>query len=405
MDKDPIIVVGGGLAGATCVAQLRERGFDGPLGLISAERHLPYERPPLSKDYLQGNSEPADFTVKDEAWYREHEVQVQLGTTATGIDRDARKLQLSDGASLDYGHLVLATGSRANPGKDIPGAQLPGVHVLRTVDDAQALRRTLLEGTRIAIIGSGWIGMEAAASARQQRAEVTVISPSRLPLADTLGQTFGNHLADLHREAGVRLMLKTRVERIERRENELVVHAGHRQVSADTVLLATGAIPNLELAQAAQLETADGVITDAALRTSDSRILAIGDIAQAFNTRLRQQLRVQHWDNAIRQGKLAAATLTGGQEDYDWLPYFFTDQFGLGMEFVGHRKPDDPEVLRGSVEDGEFILFWLHGGRVSAAMNVNTWDVNPALRALLGQQVDPARLADPGIGLDQLAGD
>lgn len=403
MHSEPILVIGGGLAAATCVTALREHGYTGELTLVSDEKHLPYERPPLSKDFLQGNSGLADFTVADDDWYRTHEVQLHLGVAAESIDRAGRTVQCTDGRILEYGQLVLATGSRANTGQGLPGSELPGVHVLRTVDDARTLRQVLLEGTRVAIIGSGWIGMEAAASARQRHAEVTVVSPSTTPLAAALGEGFGSYLTGLHRDAGVRLVLDTRVNRIEARGRELILHAGDRQISADTVLLAIGASPNLELARDAGLETDDGVVTDASLRTSDGRILAIGDIARSFNTRLRRQLRVEHWDNAIRQAKLAASTLTGGDAEYDWYPYFFTDQFDLGMEFVGHRLDGDTEVVRGNRQEGQFIMFWLREGRISAAMNVNIWDVNDSLRALLGRQVAPDRLADNSIPLDQLA--
>lgn len=405
MTESPIVIIGGGLAGATTAAELRGRGYTGKLSLLCAESHLPYERPPLSKDFLQGKNDLPDFTVHDGQWYAEHDVELKLDTAVTAIDRSAKQLTLSDGSTLGYAQLVLATGSYANTGGGIEGADLPGVRVLRTIDDARNLRESLKEGTRLAIVGSGWIGMEAAASARQQGAEVTVISPSRIPLSNVLGENFGNHLTRMHQEHGVQFELATHVDRIERSGQQLIVHAGSWQATADVVLLAIGASPNIELAAASGIETDHGVVVDASLRSSDAAVLAIGDIAQAFNTTLRRQLRVEHWDNAIRQGKLAAATLTDGGGEYDWQPYFFTDQFDLGMEYVGDRHPEDEEVVRGDFSDGEFIIFWLRDDRVSAAMNVNIWDVNDTLRALIGQRVHPERLADTSIELAQLGGE
>lgn len=403
MSEAPVIIIGGGLAGATAASELRERGYGGAVTLIAGEEHLPYERPPLSKDFLQGSSELPDFTVHDAQWYAKHDIDLLLGTRVEAIDRTAKRVTLDGGGTLDYAQLVLATGSRANPSGGIEGADLPGVRVLRTIDDARALREDLKEGTRLVIVGSGWIGMEAAASARQQGAEVTVISPSRIPLGNVLGEPFGNHLTRMHQEAGVQFELATHVDRIERGADQLVVHAGSWQTGADLVLLAIGASPHLEVAAASGIETDHGVVVDASLRSSDPDVLAVGDIAQAFNTTLRRQLRVEHWDNAIRQGKLAAATLTGTDEQYDWLPYFFTDQFELGMEYVGDRQDGDADVVRGDMDEGEFIMFWLREGRITAAMNVNIWDVNDTLRSLVGQRIDPERLQDTSIELGQLA--
>ncbi|HJX78277.1 NAD(P)/FAD-dependent oxidoreductase [Glutamicibacter sp.] len=404
MGQDSIVIVGGGLAAATTVNELREQGHTGTITLIGQEQELPYERPPLSKGYLQGNDKLEDFTVKPAQWYQEHNVQLHLGVRAEKIDRENQQVSLSDGSTVDYDQLVLATGARPNLGgkKPLKGHDLPGVHLLRTVEQAQALRETLSEDTQLAVIGSGWIGMEVAASARSRGARVTVYSPDEVPLAKVFGDRFGHHLLELHQRNGVDVRTSTRVDAIQETDGHLEVVSSAGTSRADVVLLAIGAVPNIELAQEAGLKTERGVVVDASLRSSDPKILAIGDIAEAFNTSLRRQLRVEHLDNAIRQGKLAAATLLGRDQNYDWAPYFFTDQFDLGMEYVGYSAPEDISVVRGDTETGEFIVFWLSESKITAAMNVNIWDVNDTLRGLLGQSIDQERLTDQSVDLAEL---
>ncbi|PRB68010.1 FAD-dependent oxidoreductase [Arthrobacter sp. MYb213] len=404
MGQDSIVIVGGGLAAATTVNELREQGHTGTISLIGQEQELPYERPPLSKGYLQGNDKLEDFTVNPASWYQEHNVQLHLGVRAEKIDRENQQVSLSDGSTVDYDQLVLATGARPNLGGKQPfeGHDLPGVHLLRTVEQAKALRETLSEDTQLAVIGSGWIGMEVAASARSRGARVTVYSPDEVPLAKVFGDRFGHHLLELHQRNGVDVRTATRVDSIQETDGHLEVVSSAGTSRADVVLLAIGAVPNIELAHEAGLKTERGVIVDASLRSSDPKILAIGDIAEAFNTSLRRQLRVEHWDNAIRQGKLAAATLLGQDQNYDWAPYFFTDQFDLGMEYVGYSAPEDISVVRGDTETGEFIVFWLSEGKVTAAMNVNIWDVNDTLRGLLGRSIGHERLTDQSVDLTDL---
>lgn len=402
MNPETIVVIGAGLAAATLVSELRSRGYDGVLRLIGDEASLPYERPPLSNGYLQGSDTVEDFTVNTAAWYAENHVDLRLDTHAISIDRKHQHVVLADGTTLDYDALVLATGARSRLGGEEPmaGHDLPGVHTLRSLADADALKTEIAQGKQVAVVGSGWIGMEVAASARSLGARVTVYSPDEVPLAKVFGERFGHHLLELHQGHGVDVRTGTRVQGIELADGHLQVISDIGSSRADVVLLAIGAVPNVELAETAGLDVDHGVVVDASLRSSDSKILAIGDVAQAFNTRLRRQLRVEHWDNAIRQGKLAAATLTGADQAYDWLPYFFTDQYDLGMEYVGDAAPGDETVLRGS--ENEFIIFWLREGRITAAANVNIWDVNDTLRGLVGRQIDPARLEDTAIELGDL---
>lgn len=403
MAEESIVVLGAGLAGATAVTELRKQGFAGPLVLIGDEPDLPYERPPLSKGFLQGSEDPADFTVHDAAWYREHQVALRLGIAAISIESARRQVLFADGSAVDYDHLVLATGSRANLGGNVPmaGYDLPGVHTLRKLSDAKSLRAQITDGAQVAVVGSGWIGMEVAASARQLGARVTVYSSSKVPLASIFGERFGHYLLELHQRHGVDVRT-AKVQGIEQVDGHLQVLSDAGASRADVVLLAIGAVPNVQLAETAGLTVDQGVLVDAALRSSDPRILAIGDIAQAEHPGLGRELRVEHWDNAIRQGKLAAATLMGKNQSYDWLPYFFTDQFDFGMEYVGHSDPEDETVIRGDVDSGEFLIFWQNGQKITAAANVNIWDVNDQLRAVVGREVSAERLADPKINLADL---
>ena len=397
------VVVGGGLAAAHCVHELRKGGYGKPITVVTDEDAIPYERPPLSKEFLQGKKDVVEFQPFPREWYAESSVELRLGMTATAIDTANKVVGLSDSTSIGYENLVIATGCRSRLGgraSNMTGWDLPGVHTLRSLADSQALKEQLVEGRRLVVIGAGWIGMEVAASARAAGVQVTVLTPDEVPLAAAMGTEFGSHVARLHIKNGVQCRFGTMVNGITLDpESGLKVVTSTGDVAADIVLLAIGAVPNNELAVQSGLDVGTGVLVDAQLRSSDPSVLAIGDIAEAFNTTLGRSLRVEHWDNAIRQGKLAAATILGREESYDWLPYFFTDQFDLGMEYVGDRAADDDAVLRGDPGSGEFIIFWLRKGIITAAMNVNIWDVNDLLRGLVGKSISAERLADTSLDL------
>lgn len=382
-----IVVVGAGLAAAHAVETLREEGYWGPLTVVGNEPLLPYERPQLSKDVLQGK----EFQVlHDAAWYAEHEVRVLTHTSAERLDLASRTVVLDDGQSLGYDALLLATGARPRV-PSIPGVER--AHVLRTWQDEQRLQAAIRPGARLVVVGGGWIGLEVAASARQQGTEVTVLERSDAPLARVLGPRLAEHLLALHRGHGVDV--RTGVDVTAITPDGVVTSDG--EISADAVLLAVGATPRTELAEAAGLSvTADGVVADSRLRTSDPDVWVAGDVALATHTTLGA-LRVEHWDDAIRQGRAAARSMLGDEVAYDWQPYVFTDQFEFSMEYVGHSSPTDRVELRGDVEQNAFIAYWLGGedGRtVTAGMNVGIWDVNDTLREMIGTTVDPDQLTD-----------
>jgi 3-phenylpropionate/trans-cinnamate dioxygenase ferredoxin reductase subunit len=403
--NEPLVIVGGGLAGAKAAETLREEGFDGPVVLVAGEPELPYERPPLSKGYLQGNDERSGAAVHDEAWYGEQDVDLRTGVRAVGLDPAAHRLDLDGGSSLVYSKLLLATG--AEPRRlDVPGADLSGVLYLRTFADSDRLKEALSGGgRRLVVVGAGWIGLEVAAAARGYGNDVTVLEPLPTPLHRVLGAEMGEHFARLHRDQGVDLRTGSGVTEFAGSGSvEAVVTDGGDRVDADLVVVGVGVVPATALAAAAGLEIDNGVVADAALRTSAPDVFTAGDVANSFRPLYGRHVRVEHWANALDGGPAAARSMLGQEVSYDPVPYFFTDQYDLGMEYAGLAGPEATVVTRGKPEDGEFIAFWLDEGRVLAGMNVNVWDVTDQIQALIrdGRPVDVARLTDPAVPLDQL---
>jgi 3-phenylpropionate/trans-cinnamate dioxygenase ferredoxin reductase subunit len=409
MPTTTMIIVGGGLAGAKAVEVLRDKGFQGKIVLFGAEDHLPYERPPLSKDYLAGKKTLEDFTVDSEDWYRDHDVEMHLGTKVTEVDPARHSVGYGDGGQEHYDKLLLATGSSSRR-PPIPGGDADGVHYLRTIDDASGLLASLTEGASLAVVGAGWIGLEVAASARERGVDVTVVETAELPLLGSLGREAAEIFADLHREHGVDLRLETSVEAITTdngRATGLKLGDG-ATVAADAVLVAVGAKPNSELAEEAGLETRDGgVLVDASLKSSADDVYAVGDIAAAAHPIYATRIRTEHWANALKQPAVAVAGMLGSPGEYDELPYFFTDQYDLGMEYVGYAPDYDSVVFRGDVDKREFTMFWLDAERrVLAGMNVNVWEGLDDIKDLIRSRkpVDTERLANPDVALGELGG-
>ncbi|MQY02701.1 NAD(P)/FAD-dependent oxidoreductase [Actinomadura macrotermitis] len=407
MPEETFVVVGAGLAGAKAAETLREEGFAGRVLLFGEEVERPYERPPLSKGFLLGK-EPRDKAhVHAADWYDGHGVEAHFGTRVRALDRTARQVVLESGERIGYDRLLLATG--ASPRRlDVPGARLAGIHYLRTLGDSARLREALAPGgRRVVIAGAGWIGLETAAAARAYGNDVTVIEPQPVPLYGVVGEEVGRVFADLHRRHGVVLRPDEGVAGFwGAGQVSAVVTAGGAEIPADVVVVGIGATPNTGLAEAAGLEVDNGIRVDEALRTSDPAIFAAGDVANAVNPLLGRRVRVEHWENALNGGPLAARSMLGQQVSYDKIPYFFTDQYDLGMEMSGAPAPGeyDRVVFRGDPASLEFVAFWLAGDRVVAGMNVNVWDVTGDIQGLIrsGWPVDPARLADPGVPLGEL---
>ncbi|MEV7870875.1 FAD-dependent oxidoreductase [Streptomyces sp. NPDC088124] len=416
------VIVGGGLAGAKAAESLRKEGFTGRVILIGDERDHPYERPPLSKGYLAGKEERDSVFVQEPAWYAQAQVELHLGQSVTAVDRDARCVHLGDGTSLRYDKLLLATG--AEPRRlDIPGTDLAGVHHLRRLAHADRLRQVLTalgrDNGHLVIAGAGWIGLEVAAAARGYGAEVTVVEPEATPLHRVIGPELGQLFTELHQEHGVRFHFGARLTEITGQDGMVLAARTDdgEEHPAHDVLAAIGAAPRTALAEAAGLALADrstggGIAVDSALRTSDPDIFAAGDVAAVplpgWGASLAvDRVRVEHWANALNGGPAAARAMLGLDVVYDRVPYFFSDQYDLGLEYSGWAPPGsyDQVVVRGDVGKREFVAFWLKDRKVLAGMNVNVWDVTEDIQRLIrsGARQDLDALADPNAPLASLA--
>jgi 3-phenylpropionate/trans-cinnamate dioxygenase ferredoxin reductase subunit len=398
------IIVGGGLAGAIAAQTLREEGFDGRITLLGDEPHRPYERPPLSKDYLQGKADRDSIFAHPEPWYAEHAVELRLGTAVTSLDPAARTVTTAAGVQLGYDKLLLTTGSTPRRLR-VPGADLDGVHYLRSVDDSERIKAGFAHAHRVAIIGAGWIGLETAAAARNAGPDVTLLEHAELPLLRVLGPETAPIFADLHRDHGVHLRCQVAVAELTGRKGAVtgVILSDRSRIDADVVLVGVGITPNTQLAAEAGLEADNGIIVDEHLRTSDLNIFAAGDVANAYNPRLDRHIRVEHWANARRQGATAGRAMLG-QDAVDARPsYFFSDQYDLSMEYTGDIGPSgyDQVIFRRYADSAQLIVFWLSEQRVQAGMNINIWDVADDIERLV-QSPHPADtddLADPNIPL------
>ncbi|HWU46082.1 MAG TPA: FAD-dependent oxidoreductase [Humibacter sp.] len=402
-----MLIVGGGLAAATAAETMRDEGFDGRIRIVAAEQDRPYIRPPLSKEYLTGAAERDSIFVHPADWYEQHDVQLSTGLTATAIDAAGHTVDLSDGSVARYDRLLLATGASPRA-LDAPGHDASGVHLLRTAGDSEALRSTIAEGgKRMVIVGSGWIGLEVASAARGYGNEVTVIGMEDQPLSVALGDDLGRVFRGLHEQNGVQLRLPEGFRSFEH-SNGIVtgVVTEKTTLPADLVLIGIGAVPNVELAKAAGIEVQNGVLVDANLRTNAPDVFAAGDVANAFHPVLQQRMRNEHWANAIAGGKVAGRSMLGQDAVLDDIPYFYTDQFDLGMEWSGYPplSKDADVVYRGDVDAREFIAFWVRDGRVVAGMNVNIWDVNDDIQGLIRSEraVDLDRLRDKDVPIADL---
>jgi 3-phenylpropionate/trans-cinnamate dioxygenase ferredoxin reductase component len=398
------LIVGASLAGAKAAETLRAEGFDERVILIGAEGERPYERPPLSKDYLRGEVDRETVYVHPEAFYAEHDIDLRLGRTAVSLNTAARELALDDGERLRYDRLLLTVG--AEPRRlSIPGAELEGVLYLRSVADSDALRARLDRGGAVVVIGAGWIGAEVAASARQRGLEVTVIDPLSVPLERVLGTEVGAIYRDIHIDHGVRMLMGTGVEAFEGGTAvERVRTTDGRELECDFVVVGVGVQPRTGLAAQAGLAVDNGILVDQHLEASAPDVFAAGDAANAHHPFYGERIRVEHWANALHQGPVAARAMLGEPDVYDRLPYFFSDQYDVGMEYAGFARAWDRVVFRGDPATREFIAFWLTGDRVVAGMNANVWDVTDAIQRLIrdGISVDDRRLADPDVSLDDL---
>jgi 3-phenylpropionate/trans-cinnamate dioxygenase ferredoxin reductase component len=406
MSEQTIIIVGAALAGAKAAEEFGKEGFSGRVLLLGSEPERPYERPPLTKDYLRGESPREKAYVHEEGFYVEQQIELERGVTVTGIDAGGSRITLADGSELPYDRLLLATG--AEPRRiPIAGADLEGVHYLRTLEDCDALRARLHAGGRVVVVGGGWIGSEFAASARQQGLQVTVVDPQPLPLERLFGVEVGTFYRDVHLDHGVELRLGEGVEAFEGQQELTGVRTSDgRVIECDFAVVGIGVVPRTRLAEQAGLAIENGVAVSESLQSSNPEIFAAGDLASAWHPFYGERIRVEHWANALHQGPAAARAMLGQPVSYDRIPYFYSDQYDVGMEYSGYAPVWDEVVFRGDPAGGEFIAFWLRDGSVAAGMNVNVWDVNEHVQALIRSRgkVDAAALRDHDTPLDSLLG-
>jgi 3-phenylpropionate/trans-cinnamate dioxygenase ferredoxin reductase subunit len=401
------VIVGAGLAGATAAETLRGEGFTGRLLLLGEEAERPYERPPLSKTYLRGETDRDSLYLHPDGFYATHDIELHTSTPVRSIHPAARQLELASGERIGYERLLLATGA-APRRLPLPGADLDGIHYLRTRRDAELLAAAAAQAEHVVVVGTGWIGSETAASLRQLGREVTLLGPDSAPLARVLGLEVAGVYRDRHADHGVRLLLGTRVAGFRGHGGvEAVITSDGRTIECDLVLVGAGATPRTELAQAAGLPVQGGVLVDERLQVlGTAGVFAAGDVAAAWHPRYQTYLQVEHWANAFNQGPAAARSMLGIPTSYERLPYFFSDQYDLGMQYAGLATDWDRVVVRGDPATHAFMAFWLRDQRVVAGMHANIWDAIEPIQSLIrdGRTVDAARLADPAIPLDQVVG-
>jgi 3-phenylpropionate/trans-cinnamate dioxygenase ferredoxin reductase subunit len=405
-NKPSFVIVGGGMAGAIATQTLREEGFDGKITLLGQEPNAPYERPPLSKDYLQGKADRDSIFVHPEPWYAEHAVELSLGSTVTSLDPASRTIT-AIGERLSYDNLLLATGSKPRR-LDVPGADLDGVYYLRNVEESDWLKIEFAQANRVVIIGAGWIGLETAAAARAAGLDGTLLVSGDLPLQHVLGPEAAPIFDELHRSHGVDLRYRTTAVELTGRHGAAtgVRLSDSTKIDADMIIVGVGVAPRTELAAEAGLKIDNGIVVDEHLRTTDPDIFAAGDIAQTYSPRLGRHIRVEHWANARRQGAVAAKAMLG-QDAFDVRPsYFFTDQYDLSMEYTGDIGPAgyDRVIFRRYADSGQMIGFWLYEQRILAGMNINIWDVADDIERLIQSErpINADDLGNPAIPLATL---
>ncbi|WP_284979767.1 FAD-dependent oxidoreductase [Arthrobacter sp. fls2-241-R2A-200] len=408
MTQEPMVIVGGGLAGATAAKTLRADGYDGGILLLGAEERIPYLRPPLSKEFLLGKANEDAVPVVPEGWYSEHDVELLLGSRAAGIDTAAHRVTTADGRVLPYSKLLLATGSQPRH-LPLPGSELDGAMTFRTFDDSLKLQSLIKGGGRnVLMIGSGWIGMELAAAARTYENNVTLLGLEDIPLSAAIGPELGKYFQQLHTAQGVSFRLPASAAAIEGTDGRVTaVRTNTGEIlPADVVVIAVGVVPDTALAETGGLTLRNGILADASLRTSAPDVFAAGDVANALHPFTGEHQRSEHWANALNGGKVAARSMLGQDAVLDVVPYFYTDQFSTSMEYSGFPALSSGLVplIRGSLEEGSFIAFWVREGQVVAGMSVNQSRVQKPIKALIAGrvQVDRARLIDAGTALEDL---
>jgi 3-phenylpropionate/trans-cinnamate dioxygenase ferredoxin reductase component len=405
-ESRPLVIVGANLTGGAAATTLRTEGFDGNIVLIGAEPHPPYERPPLSKEYLRGEATAESTLLHTEDWYQENGVELRLSTRATRIDPSESIVELEGGERVRYEKVLVATGG-TNRRLSLPGADLEGIHELRTVEDADRIKADAVPGCKAVVVGAGFIGSEVAASLRRLAVEVDVVEIFEVPLLRVVGREVGRVYETIHRDEGVRFHFDQVVERFEGTGRvESVVTSQGTRIDCDLVVVGIGIDPNTEFVNGTRVAVDNGIVVDELCRTSVPGIYAAGDVANHYHPVFERRLRVEHWDNALKQGAAAARSMIGRGTPFDDPHWFWSDQYEHNLQYMGFAEEWDQLVVRGSIEQRSFAGFYLKDGVVKAAVGVNRGkDVRRARELIRSRvSVDPAALRDEDIDPRTLIG-
>jgi 3-phenylpropionate/trans-cinnamate dioxygenase ferredoxin reductase subunit len=401
---ETLVIVGASLTGGGAAATLRQEGFDGRVVLIGAESQPPYERPPLSKEYLRGESSFQSTLVQPPDFYRENGIETRFGVRATRVDATEKVVELNGGERVGYDRLLIATGGR-NRRFPIPGLDLEGVHDLRTAADCDRIRAEIAPGRKAVVVGMGFIGSEVAASLRQWDVEVVVVDRNKVPLRRVLGEEVGRVMEGIHRDHGATLIFEDTVAAFEGTGRvERVMTQGGRRIECDFVVMGLGIEPVTELLAGTGVEIENGIVVDEFCRTSVEGIYAAGDVANHYHPVFERRIRVEHWQNALNQGSAAARSMLGKGESYDEVPWFWSDQYDSNLQYAGFHTEWDELVVRGSMEERNFVAFYRKGGQILAVVAVNRGrDLRRSMRLIKTRRpVDASKLQDPDIDLRTL---
>jgi 3-phenylpropionate/trans-cinnamate dioxygenase ferredoxin reductase component len=399
------VIVGAGLAGGGAAATLREEGFDGRVVLIGAERQPPYERPPLSKEYLRGESSFERALVQPPGFYDENGIETRFGVRATRVDAAEKVVELDDGERVAYDRLLVATGARTRR-FPVPGLDLEGIYSLRTVADSDRIRAEALPGRKAVVVGMGFIGSEVAASLRRSGVDVVVVDRNEVPLRRVLGKEVGRVIAGIHREHGVSMIFEDTVAAFEGAGRVERVSTAHgRRIECDFVVVSLGVEPVTDLLADTGAGIDNGVVVDEYLRTGVEGIYAAGDVANHYHPVFERRIRVEHWQNALEQGPAAARNMLDRDEPYDEIPWFWSDQYEHNLQYAGFHTEWDELVVRGSMDERNFVAFYRKDRRVLAAVAVNRGrDLRRTMALIKSQEpVDAAGLCDLDADLRELA--
>ena len=400
-----VVIVGASLAGGVAADTLRQEGFDGSLVLVGAEPHPPYERPPLSKSYLRGETPFEKALVRPAGFYEQNKIETLFGVRATRVDPGQRTVDLDSGRQLRYDKLLVATGAR-NRRLPIPGVDVPGVFGLRSLADADAIGREIAPGRRAVVIGMGFIGCEVAASLRSRGVEVVALDPASAPLLHVLGPEIGQVVGGLHQENGVEAHFGESVTSLEGTGRlEAVVTNSGRRVPCDFAVIGVGVQPEIDFLAGSGVETQNGVLVDEYCRTNIVDVFAAGDVANHYHPLRGRRMRVEHWQNAMLQGAAAARNMLGKERPYDAIHWFWSDQYDVNLQYAGFHDRWDRIIVRGNLARRDFLAFYLNEGRLDAIVAFNRGKELRRAMPLIksGKSLDVDRLADESVDLRSLA--